>query len=111
MYVAYLNNEIVAMCHCANIPSGSYNYQLSDLRIRKLTPRECFRLMGVKDTDYNKITCSNAQKYKQAGNSIVTTCLMAIYSQLYKDCDYKSKIDDLLKELTTSNDDNKQINK
>ena len=58
--------------------------------------------MGVKDTDYNKITCSNAQKYKQAGNSIVTTCLMAIYSQLYKDCDYKSKIDDLLKELTTN---------
>lgn len=84
---------------------------LNDLRIRKLTPREFFRLMGVKDTDYNKITCSNAQKYKQAGNSIVTTCLMAIYSQLYKDCDYKSKIDDLLKELTTSNDDNKQINK
>ena len=84
---------------------------LNDLRIRKLTPKECFRLMGVKDTDYNKITCSNAQKYKQAGNSIVTTCLMAIYSQLYKDCDYKSKIDDLLKELTTSNDDNKQINK
>lgn len=81
------------------------------LRIRKLSPRECWRLMGVKDTDYNKITCSNAQKYKQAGNSIVTTCLMAIYSQLYKDCDYKSKIDDLLKELTTSNDDNKQINK
>ena len=105
------DSESVAMCHCANIPSGSYNYQLSDLRIRKLTPKECFRLMGVKDTDYNKITCSNAQKYKQAGNSIVTTCLMAIYSQLYKDCDYKSKIDDLLKELTTSNDDNKQINK
>lgn len=105
------DSESVAMCHCANIPSGSYNYQLSDLRIRKLSPRECWRLMGVKDTDYNKITCSNAQKYKQAGNSIVTTCLMAIYSQLYKDCDYKSKIDDLLKELTTSNDDNKQINK
>lgn len=105
------DSESIAMCHCANIPSGSYNYQLSDLRIRKLSPREVFRLMGVKDTDYNKITCSNAQKYKQAGNSIVTTCLMAIYSQLYKDCDYKSKIDDLLKELTTSNDDNKQINK
>lgn len=72
---------------------------LNDLRIRKLSPRECWRLMGVKDADYNKITCSNAQKYKQAGNSIVTTCLMAIYSQLYKDCDYKSKIDDLLNEL------------
>lgn len=69
------------------------------LRIRKLSPRECWHLMGVKDSDYNKITCSNAQKYKQAGNSIVTTCLMAIYSQLYKDCDYKSKIDDLLNEL------------
>lgn len=100
-------NNLALTVACANTGKVYIDYKY----VRKLTPREVFRLMGVKDTDYNKITCSNAQKYKQAGNSIVTTCLMAIYSQLYKDCDYKSKIDDLLKELTTSNDDNKQINK
>lgn len=74
---------------------------LNDLRIRKLTPCECFKLMGVKPTDYEKITCSNAQKYKQAGNSIVTTCLMAIYSQLFENVDYKYYIEELLKELRT----------
>lgn len=93
------DGEGIAMCHCANIPSGSYNYQLSDLKIRKLTPNECFKLMGVKPQHYNKITCSNAQKYKQAGNSIVTTCLMAIYSQLFENVDYKYYIEELLKEL------------
>lgn len=76
-----------------NIPS---------LRIRKLTPLECFKLMGVKPSDYLKISCSNAQKYKQAGNSIVTTCLMAIYSQLFDDVDYKYYIEKLLKELRTN---------
>ena len=68
---------------------------------RKLTPCECFKLMGVKPSDYNKITCSNAQKYKQAGNSIVTTVLMAIYSQLFENVDYKYYIEELLKELRT----------
>jgi DNA (cytosine-5)-methyltransferase 1 len=52
------------------------------LRIRKLTPKECFRLMGVKDEDYEKLTCSNAQKYKQAGNSIVVDVLMEIFRGL-----------------------------
>lgn len=54
----------------------------NDLRIRKLTPREAFRLMGVKDEDYEKLTCSNSQKYKQAGNSIVVNVLMAIFKEL-----------------------------
>lgn len=72
------------------------------LRIRKLTPKECFKLMGVKPNDYIKITCSNAQKYKQAGNSIVTSCLMAIYSQLFNDCDYQFYVEELLKELRTN---------
>lgn len=56
-----------------------HNY---DLRIRKLTPREAFRLMGVKDEDYEKLTCSDSQKYKQAGNSIVVNVLMAIFKEL-----------------------------
>lgn len=54
------------------------------LRIRKLTPKECWRLMGFDDASFeraNKVN-SNAQLYKQAGNSIVVNCLMAIFSQL-----------------------------
>ena len=53
-------------------------------RIRKLTEKECWRLMGFTDEDFYKAAARNSrsQLYKQAGNSIVTTCLMAIFSQL-----------------------------
>ena len=55
-----------------------------ELRIRKLTPRECFRLMGVKDEDIDLLleNQTNASAYHLAGDSIVTTCLMAIYGEL-----------------------------
>lgn len=55
--------------------------------IRKLTPRECFRLMGLYDTDIDKIQAagiSNSQQYKLAGNSIVVDVLEAIFSNLFK---------------------------
>ena len=54
-------------------------------RIRKLTPKECWRLMGFDDTDVDKaiaVGMSNAQLYKQAGNSIVVNVLMAMFSQM-----------------------------
>lgn len=52
-------------------------------RIRKLTPRECWRLMGVKDEQYDKLhDLSNAQLYKLAGNSIVVDVLMGIFKNL-----------------------------
>lgn len=53
-------------------------------RIRKLTPKECWRLMGFSDEDYEKAAEVNSktQLYKQAGNSIVKDVLMAIFSQL-----------------------------
>ena len=53
-------------------------------RIRKLTPRECGRLMGVSDKDIDKMAeiNSNTQLYKQFGNSIVVSVLMGIFSQL-----------------------------
>ncbi|MTD42479.1 DNA (cytosine-5-)-methyltransferase [Erwinia sp. CPCC 100877] len=59
---------------------------LSGYRIRKLTPRECWRLMGFDDADFYKAqsVCSNSQLYKQAGNSIVKDVLMAIFEQLLK---------------------------
>lgn len=56
-----------------------------ELRIRKLTPKECWRLMGFDDEDVDKASkvCSNAQLYKQAGNSIVVNVLMAIFKNLF----------------------------
>ena len=56
----------------------------NNLRIRKLTPKECFRLMGLKDEDIELISNgqTNSALYHLAGDSIVTTCLMAIYSEL-----------------------------
>ena len=55
------------------------------LRIRKLTPKECWRLMGFADEDLEKAerVCSNTQLYKQAGNSIVVNVLMAIFKELF----------------------------
>lgn len=53
-------------------------------RIRKLTPKECWRLMGFTDEDFEKAASvnSNTQLYKQAGNSIVVNCLEGIFSNL-----------------------------
>lgn len=81
-------------------------------RIRKLTPRECFRLMGcsdkdidliqnypsvpdgnggwtlpesLKETDAKKMRISESQQYKMAGNSIVVNVLEGIFTQLFKE--------------------------
>ena len=65
-------------------------------RVRKLTPKECWRLMGFSDDDFNKAKAalnktfyngadrSNSQLYKQAGNSIVVNVLMAIKKQMIR---------------------------
>lgn len=56
----------------------------TSVRVRKLTPRESWRLMGFSDEDFERAEeiNSNSQLYKQAGNSIVKTVLMAIFSQM-----------------------------
>ena len=62
-----------------------------DIRVRKLTPRECFRLMGFSDQDFDaakNVGVSNSQLYKQAGNSIVVDVLYYIYVELYKAMPY-----------------------
>ena len=53
-------------------------------RIRKLTPKECWRLMDFTDEDFEKAAQvnSNTQLYKQAGNSIVKNVLVAILGQM-----------------------------
>ena len=56
------------------------------LRIRKLTPRECFRLMSFSDDDFDKCKAagiSDCQLYKQAGNSIVVSVLEKILKELF----------------------------
>ena len=55
------------------------------MRIRKLTPKECWRLMGFTDEDIEKaqsVGISNSQLYKQAGNSIVVPVLEEILRNL-----------------------------
>ena len=63
-----------------------------NFRIRKLTPREYWRLMGFDDDDFNKAhnVCSNTQLYKQAGNSIVVTVLERVFENLLIQSDNKT---------------------
>ncbi len=72
---------------CPSITSHSFqenNFLCERYRIRKLTPLECWRLMGFSDEDFRKAAevNSNSQLYKQAGNSIVKNVLMAILGQM-----------------------------
>lgn len=55
-------------------------------RIRRLTPKECWRLMNFDDEDFEKASKvnPNTNLYKQAGNSIVVNCLTAIFGQLFE---------------------------
>lgn len=64
------------------IKKSCYN---STLRIRKLTPKECFRLMGVKDEDFDKIknNQSDSSLYHLAGDSIVTTLMVYMFKNLF----------------------------
>lgn len=64
-------------------PNGLHRIE-TQYRIRKLTPLECWRLMGFSDEDFRKAeeVNSNSQLYKQAGNSIVKNVLIAIFGQM-----------------------------
>lgn len=63
--------------------AGVDNYVTTNGRIRRLTPRECLRLMGYTD-DFKQVV-SNTQMYRQAGNSVVVDVLMALISEIIKD--------------------------
>ena len=69
--------------------AGVDNYVTTEGRLRKLTPRECLRLMGFSD-DW-KIVVSDTAMYQQAGNSIVVDVLIHIMNEILK-C-YPSLID------------------
>lgn len=78
-----LSRTLKANVHDAGVYDG--------IKIRKLTPKECFRLMGFSDQDFEaakNVGISNSQLYKQAGNSIVVDVLYYIYVELYKAMPY-----------------------
>lgn len=66
-------------------------------RIRKLTPKCCWRLMGFTDFDYDSVAkyVSASSLYKQAGNSICTCCLIAIFNALFLE-DYSTSYNEKL---------------
>lgn len=74
---------ILASCGGGHTPKIEVEV-MQEYKIRKFTPKECFRLMNYTDADYERAASvnSNSQLYKQAGNAIVKSCLMAIFSQL-----------------------------
>lgn len=81
------NRQDVAGSLLAGMDAHQGNIVYNNYRIRKLTPKECFRLMGVKDEDFEKIAQnqSNASLYHLAGDSIVVDVLMAIFGQMIRD--------------------------
>lgn len=69
--------------HNLNLPP---ELQGKKFRIRKLTPKECFRLMGVDDKDIDTIQksgISNSAQYKLAGNSIVVDVLFHLFRKMF----------------------------
>lgn len=85
------DGEICPTLTTENFPSvlepwtWSIGNEIYRIRIRKLTPKECWRLMGFSDEDFEKAAKvnSNTQLYKQAGNSIVVNVLEEIFKQLF----------------------------
>lgn len=78
---------------CPTLSSHSWecnNFVKEQIKIRKLTPKECFRLMGFTDSSYQAASkvVSNSQLYKQAGNSIVVDVLYYILVELYQAMPY-----------------------
>lgn len=71
-----------------NLNDKAGQYQMNDFRIRRLTPKECWRLMGFSDEHFDKakfMGVSDSSLYKQAGNSIVVNVLYYIFKNLFKE--------------------------
>lgn len=82
-FIGTLTTNCGNVGHCGCFCTKENNDE-NGIRIRKLTPKECWRLMGFTDEDFEKAqkVNSNTQLYKQAGNSIVKQVLMAIFKQM-----------------------------
>lgn len=99
----YDSNEIAMALNAqpvGNAGGYSYLYAVEEeqpkirWRIRNLTPKECWRLMGFTDQDHDRAAkyTSVSARYKQAGNSICTCCLISIFSSLFLEDGYKSDV-------------------
>jgi len=78
------NKTFSTISHTITTPHNTL-FIFNKNKIRKPTPKECWRLMGLSDTDFDKAKASgvsNSQLYKQAGNGIVVNVLMAIFKNL-----------------------------
>lgn len=85
---AYSEDGIAPAMHTCGDGNTEPKVERDNLRVvRKLTPKECHRLMGFDDIDYENckaVGMSDTQGYKQSGNSIVTTCISLLIEHLYK---------------------------
>lgn len=72
-------NTLTTSCN-----QGTPKYDLEGYRIRKLTPKECWRLQAWRDEDFEKAAalCSNSQLYKQAGNGVTVSVIYEIAKKL-----------------------------
>ena len=91
---AHLHKETVNDCTKLDRHSPALGVKEvgSEIRIRKLTPKECWRLMDFTDEEFEaaeKAGVSKTQLYKQAGNSIVVSCLAHIFRELLKGTEYE----------------------
>lgn len=84
----YSEDGIAPAMHTCGDGNTEPKVERDNLRVvRKLTPKECHRLMGFDDIDYENckaVGMSDTQGYKQSGNSIVTTCISLLIEHLYK---------------------------
>ena len=73
-------SKVAILTEMKNMEAGDY------FRLRRLTPRECFRLMSVEEDDINKLVTSGVsedQLYKMAGNAIVIKVLVFLYQSIF----------------------------
>lgn len=89
---------------CTVHTGGGHDIKMAEetphFRIRKLTERECYRLMGMADEDSAKLiaTQNKTSLYHLAGDSIVTTVLMAIFGEMFG-MDWESKVKEHVERL------------
>lgn len=84
-YIGSVENHSPCLTSAMGMGGGQIPMIANSYRIRKLTPRECWRLMGFTDVEFDcakSSGISNSQLYKQAGNSIVVDVLVAIFKNL-----------------------------
>ena len=83
----FINEELSVFGNPEDLEQTLLDITPIRVRIRKLTPTECLRLMGVDDGSINRMKesgLSNSALYKLAGNSIVTNCLEGIFTNMFK---------------------------